>query len=98
MNETSKRLRMIGLATRAGKVITGLELCEKAIKRNKAKLIVLADDAAQSTKEQFLKYGLPVCTVPDKISLGKFTGKDYRSVCVVCDASFAKAIQESEEV
>lgn len=98
MEETSKKLRMLGLATRAGKVISGLDLCEKAVKRGKAKLIVLAEDAAASTKEQFSKYGLPVCTVPDKSILGKFTGKEYRSVCVVCDAGFAKAIQESEEV
>lgn len=96
--EQNKKLRMLGLAARAGKVITGLDLCEKAIRRNKAKLIILAEDAADSTKKQFCAYNLPVLYVQDKETLGKYTGKEYRSVCVVCDAGLAKAIQESEEV
>ncbi len=96
--EQNKKLRMLGLAARAGKVITGLDLCEKAIRRNKAKLIILAEDAADSTKKQFCAYNLLVLYVQDKETLGKFTGKEYRSVCVVCDAGLAKAIQESEEV
>ena len=48
--EQSKKLRMLGLAARAGKVITGLDMCEKAVRRGKAKLIVIAEDAADSTK------------------------------------------------
>lgn len=95
--DTNKKIRMLGLATRAGKVITGLDFCEKAVKQRKAKLIVLAKDAAESTKKQFMSYGLPILFVSDKETLGKFTGKDYRSVCVVTDANFAKIIQESEE-
>lgn len=95
--QTTKKLRMIGLATKAGKVITGIDLCEKAVRQKKAKLIVLASDAAESTKKQFENCGLPVVMVSDKETLGKFTGKEYRSVCVVCDAGFANAILESEE-
>ena len=94
---SSKKLRMLGLATKAGKVITGIDMCEKAVKQRKAKLVVLAEDAAESTKKQFSDCGLPMVTVENKEILGKFTGKEYRSVCVVCDAGFAKAIQESEE-
>jgi len=37
----NKAERLLGLATRAGKVITGAELCEKAVKSGKAKLIIL---------------------------------------------------------
>lgn len=91
-------LRLLGLATRAGKVITGIDLCDKAIKRGKAHLIVLAADAQQSTVETFSNRQIPVVTVLNKEVLGKFTGKEYRSVAVVCDEEFAKAIQkESEE-
>lgn len=95
--QSSKKLRMLGLATKAGKVITGIDLCEKAVQKRKAKLVILADDAAESTKKMFSNCGLPVVFVSDKEILGKFTGKEFRSVCVVCDAGFAKAIQESEE-
>lgn len=95
--QISKKLRMLGLATKAGKVITGIDLCEKAVKQRKAKLVILAEDAAESTKKEFSNSGLPVVTVENKETLGRFTGKEYRSVCVVCDAGFAKVIQESEE-
>ena len=95
--QISKKLRMLGLAAKAGKVITGIDMCGKAVKQRKAKLIVLAEDAAESTKKEFSNSNIPVVTVENKEILGKFTGKEYRSVCVVCDAGFAKAIQESEE-
>ena len=95
--QNSKRLRMLGMATKAGRVITGIDLCEKAVNAKKAKLIILAEDAAQATKEKFKNKGLPVVFVKDKIELGKCLGKEYRSVCVVCDAGFAKVIQESED-
>ena len=36
--ENDKALRLLGLANRAGKVITGIELCEKTLKSKKAKL------------------------------------------------------------
>lgn len=95
--EISKKLRMLGLATKAGKVITGIDMCGKAVKQRKAKLVILAEDAAESTKKEFSDLNIPVVTVENKEILGRFTGKEYRSVCVVCDAGFAKAIQESEE-
>ena len=91
--QISKKIRMLGLATRAGKVITGIDMCEKAVKQRKAKLIIIAEDAAESTKKQFSNSNIPVVTIESKDVLGKFTGKEYRSVCVVCDAGFAKAIQ-----
>ncbi len=97
MPNNEKCFRMLGMAMGAGKVITGIELCERAVKQNKAKLIILAKDAAQATKEQFENAKLPVIYAESKEMLGKVLGKEYRSVCVVCDASFAKVIQESEE-
>lgn len=95
--QNTKRIRMLGMAMKAGKVITGIDLCEKAVSTKKAKLIVLAEDAAQATIEKFNNKGLPVVFVKDKAELGKCVGKEYRSVCVVCDAGFAKVIQESED-
>ena len=47
----SKAERLIGLATGAGKVITGLELCEKAVKTGKAKLIILTNETSENSKK-----------------------------------------------
>ena len=94
----NKVLRLLGLATNAGKVITGIELSEKAVKNNKAKLIVLTRETKESTSEIFTKSKLPVIFVESNEILGKFTGKDFRSVAVITDKGFAEAIlKESEE-
>ncbi len=97
--EKDKALRLLGLATRAGKVITGIELCEKAVKSKKAKLIIITKETAQSTVDMFKGVGIPVVCVESKEKLGSFTGKDIRSVAVVTDENFASAIvKESEEL
>ena len=94
----NKVLNLIGLATRAGKVITGIELCEKAVRQNKAKLIVLTDETSDSTVKIFEKTKIPKVMVESKELLGKYTGKDVRSVAVIVDAGFARAIlKESGE-
>ena len=97
--EKDKALRLLGLATRAGKVITGIELCEKAVKSKKAKLVIITKETAKSTANMFKGVGIPVVCVESKEKLGSFTGKDIRSVAVVTDENFASAIvKESEEL
>ena len=97
--EKDKALRLLGLATRAGKVITGIELCVKAVKSKKAKLVIITKETAQSTTDLFKGAGIPVICVESKEKLGNFTGKDIRSVAVVTDENFASAIvKESEEL
>lgn len=97
--EKDKALRLLGLANRAGKVITGIELCEKAVKSKKARLVVVTRETAKSTLELFKNKDVPVICVESKEKLGNFTGKDIRSVAVVTDKSFADAIvKESEEL
>ena len=94
----SKVLGLIGLATRAGKVITGIELCEKAVRQKKAKLIVLTNETSDSTIKIFEKFPVPKVFVESKELLGKYTGKEVRSVAVITDGGFAGAIlKESGE-
>ena len=94
----SKVLRMIGLAQKAGKVITGTELCEKCIKSAKAKLVILAKEASASTVENFKKYHIDIVFVESRELLGKYTGKETRTVAVITDEGFARIIKkESEE-
>lgn len=88
----SKAERLIGLATRAGKVITGLELCEKAIKTNKAKLIILTNETSGNSKKFFLESGIEIVYLDSKEVLGKCTGKEIRSVAVITDENFSTAV------
>ena len=87
-----KPLRMLGLATKAGKVITGAELSQKADRDGKAKLIIIAKDAKNSTKKEFCNAKSPVIELGTKESLGKMTGIDIRSVVSVSVKGFAEVI------
>ena len=88
----NKAERLIGLATRAGKVITGVELCEKAVKTNKAKLIVLTKETSDNSVKVFANSGIEIIYVDTKEILGKCTGKDTRSVAVITDENFSTAV------
>ena len=44
---------MIGLATKAGKTVTGEFMSEKAVKEGKACLVIVASDASDNTKKKF---------------------------------------------
>ena len=74
----------MGLATRAGKVITGIELCEKAVKSKKAKLVIITKETAKSTIDLFKSANVPVICVESKEKLGSFTGKERKMLmCTV---------------
>ena len=88
----SKAERLIGLATRAGKVITGLELCEKAVKNNKAKLVILTKETSDNSKKIFSESGIDIIYLDSKEILGKCTGKEIRSVAVITDENFSTAV------
>ncbi|MGC6767074.1 YlxQ-related RNA-binding protein [Enterococcus sp. LJL128] len=47
-----KILNLLGLAMRAGKLITGEELTVKDIQRSKTKLVFVASDASENTKKK----------------------------------------------
>jgi ribosomal protein L7Ae-like RNA K-turn-binding protein len=87
-----KVLGLIGLATRAGKVITGIELCEKAVKSHRAQLVILTNETSASTCDIFLHHKIPVIYVESKEMLGRYTGKEYRSVAVITDKGLAQAV------
>ena len=88
----NKAERLIGLATGAGKVITGLELCEKAVKSGKAKLIILTNETSNNSKKVFMNSGIDIIYLESKEILGKCTGKETRSVAVITDKNFSTAV------
>ena len=51
MNKT-KALNMLGLAMRAGKLITGEEMTLKEIRQQRAALVLVASDAGKNTQKK----------------------------------------------
>ncbi len=87
---------MIGLAMRAGKVVTGEEIVVKSMK--KLKLILLASDAGPNTTKKIETKSntnnIEVIKVFDREQLSKAIGKNNRVVCGIKDQGFASAIKK----
>jgi ribosomal protein L7Ae-like RNA K-turn-binding protein len=97
----NKIYSFLGLAAKAGKVISGEEACERTIKAGKAKLVIVADDASDRTKRKFdniCKYNVVELKLfGEKKFLGKFIGKEARSVIAILGEEFAKHLREMIE-
>ena len=89
-------LSSLGMAMRAGKVITGDEIVEKAIRAGKAKLVLIANDASDNTKKKFSdkcnSYNVKLAFTHDRESLGRAIGKFDRVVIAITDVQFSKLI------
>lgn len=89
-------LSMLGLATKAGKIVTGEFSTEKAVKSGTAFLVVVAADASDNTKKKFRNmceyYQVTMREFSDKISLGNACGKEFRASLAVVDMGLAQAV------
>lgn len=91
-----KLLNMIGLAKRAGKVITGEELVTKAIQQGRCQLVFVAKDASTNLikkindKTQF--YNIKSSQEFSTSELSAAIGTD-RKVLAITDAGFAKKME-----
>ena len=97
MNE-DKILNLLGLAQRAGKVISGDFIVEKAIKRKEPKLVLLASDCAANNEKKYTQlaetHHIPLHSIADKEALGTAIGKEVRVVVALQDDGFAKALHK----
>ena len=96
MKNSSKVLSLVGLATRAGKTVSGEFSTEKSVKTGKGFLVLVAEDASENTRKKFRDmcdfYEVPVYVFGDKEELGK-----YCASLAVQDENFAKAIMKELE-
>jgi predicted RNA-binding protein YlxR (DUF448 family)/ribosomal protein L30E len=88
---------LVGLARRAGKVSLGQQAVEAAIKKNQAKFIVLAEDSAQNTKEQFRTLAqsrkIETIEIGGKSEWGRLFSRETVAVLAVLHHGFARAIK-----
>lgn len=96
--KNNKVLSLVGLATKAGKTVSGEFSTEKSVKSGRSFLVIVADDASENTKKKFRNmcefYDVPVYFLSDKITVGKAMGKEFRASLSIQDENFAKAILE----
>lgn len=98
----NKALSMLGIATKAGKVVTGEFSTEKAVKEGRAFLVVVAEDASDNTKKKFQNmcnyYQTSICFFSDKESLGNACGKEFRASLALIDEGLAKAVKKQIDI
>ncbi|TLS37369.1 YlxQ family RNA-binding protein [Pseudalkalibacillus caeni] len=96
MKKQSNWESILGLAQRAGKIISGEELVVREIRRKKARLVLLAGDASENTKKKITDkahyYKVPVVFVDNRASLGHAIGKEHRVTAAVLDEGFANKL------
>ena len=96
--EQNNILKMIGLAVKARKCVSGSALCIEYIKKNRVKLLLIASDTTDNTKNKVLtaaySKNLRIIDVFSKEQLGSITGKEEISVIGITDYNFASGIIE----
>lgn len=94
--ENNKALSMLSIAAKAGKVVGGGFLCEKAIQEGKAFLVIIAEDASSNTRKKFINksvyYKIPYVIFGESTVLGKYIGKQARTTVAVTDSGLANQI------
>ncbi|BBB93138.1 MAG TPA: ribosomal L7Ae/L30e/S12e/Gadd45 family protein [Methylomusa anaerophila] len=95
MNE-QKLMSILGLAQKAGKLASGEFAVQGAIKSGKARLLLIASDASESTKQtyrdQAAYYKIASYEASSKDHLGRCIGKARRAAIAIIDDGFAKSI------
>lgn len=94
--ENKKIYSMLSLCAKAGKLVSGGFSVEKAVKSQKAYVVIVACDASENTKKLFNQkceyYEIPYYEFGEKESLGRFIGKEQRTSVAILDGGFGNQI------
>lgn len=94
--EQNKALRLLGLATRAGKIAFGTESVIDTINKKRAKLVIVACDASDRTKrniERIANENNIEIRIYERVeSLSKSIGKENKAVISINDINFSREI------
>ena len=87
---------ILSLAAKSGKITSGEFSVKEAVLKEKAKLVIVSEDASDNTKKLFTDKAsyrnIPVLTFGTKTDLGRAIGKEARSSIAVLDEGFKEII------
>jgi ribosomal protein L7Ae-like RNA K-turn-binding protein len=94
-----RTLQLLGLAMRAGKVISGEESVLREVRAKAVYLVILANDVAPTTEKKLTdkcrSYQIPLLKYGTRVQLGQAIGKGERVVLAIREPGFTRAIQKS---
>ena len=88
MTDKNKVFSMIGLATRARKVVSGEFSTEKSVKSGRSHMVIVSEEAS----DMCTHYKVPIYLFGTKEELGHAMGQEFRASLSVEDAGFAKTL------
>ncbi len=92
----SKVYGMLGLATRAGKITFGTEASLESIESLKAKLVIIAQDTSDNTKDKIIRKcenkNIEYILFGNIFANSKACGKVNKAIMTITDDGFAKSI------
>ena len=93
----SNSLSYIGLAFRAGKTLAGTAACEKGMKREKVRLLLLQEGLSPGSRQRFIRladqYHVDVRTMDQAHPFGPAIGRAEIMVLGITDHGFADIIR-----
>lgn len=89
-------MALLGMARRAGAVVSGTGSTRRAVKEGRARLVLFAQDASETQRDKvmnLLRHGqTPRATVGTREALGSAVGSAPVSAVAVTDKGFAKEL------
>ena len=92
----NKIYSLLGLAMKAGRIMSGEFATDKSVKEGSAFLVLVSEDESDNTKKKFSNtcefYEVPRYFFGTKDELGHAIGKEMRSSLAITDEGFAKSL------
>ncbi len=89
---------LLGIAASARQIVSGEEQVVKEVRTNKAKLVIVSNDASQNTTKKMHDkcafYNVPIYTFGSREQLGHATGRESRVSLAIMDNGFAKKLSQ----
>ncbi|KJS87102.1 MAG: hypothetical protein JM58_05300 [Peptococcaceae bacterium BICA1-8] len=99
MNNKDKVLSMLGLAQKAGKLVSGESAVKAVHKKGQIYLLILADDFGENRKKYWMHIAtednIPVIVISSKLQLGVAVGLSPRALLGITDKQMAMAIEKN---
>lgn len=96
VDNIDRALSMLSIAAKAGKIVSGGFMTERAIQDGSADLVIIAGDASENTRKKFTDkctyYNISYRILRDSITLGRMIGKQSRTTVAVTDSGLASQI------
>ena len=93
----NKQAFALGLAQKAGKIVSCDFAVKGALKSGTVKLLVVATDTAPNSKKELCylaaQAGVPVVELLTRWELGSAMGKGQRAAAAIIDSNFASMLQ-----